>query len=204
VILLGKQEMSHSAILNSRCGVVWWGRQSIARVNRQVIANGNPRELVFSPDMDFRSNLVGVVKAANRRENKGRILGNKPEQLCPTVLTEEPDPLVLKELSGITSRNLEIVPFKASPGDKRCTRRAPAILAMTVADAHRVKRATKTNRSAKAASLNRDATFDVHRRRRAQLVMDGDIFRLSLSMWRRYSGRKPLSSKSTHGQTFTR
>ena len=118
--------------------------------------------------MDLRSSLARIIKADNCGANEGRILGNKPEQLSATVLTEGPDSLVLQVLSGHSSRNLEIVPFKASPSDKGRTRRAPAILAMTVADALRVKRSTKTDRSTKAASLDHDATFDAHRRRRAQ------------------------------------
>jgi len=112
--------------------------------------------------MDLRSNLARVIKAANGGANEGRILGTKPEQLSATVLTEGSDSLALQVLSGHSSRNLEIVPLEASPSDEGRTRRAPAILAMTVADAHRVKLSTKTDRPAKAAPLNRDAIFDVH------------------------------------------
>ncbi len=114
--------------------------------------------------MDLRSNLERIIKAANRGANEGRILGDKPKQLGATVLAKGSDSLVLQVLSGHSGRNLKVVPLKAGPSDKGRTRCAPAILAMTVTNALRTKGATKPNGPTKAASLNRDESFNVHRR----------------------------------------
>src|SRR5687767_768121 len=113
--------------------------------------------------MGLRRDLAWIIKAANRSANGGRILGSKPEQLSATILAEVSDSLVLYVLSGHSRRNPEVVPFKAGPGDKGRTRCAPTILAVTVANQLRVKRTTKSNGPAKAASLNRDVSIIVHR-----------------------------------------
>jgi len=111
----------------------------------------------------LRSDRAWIIKAANRGANDVRILGFEPEQLGATVLAEASDSFVLQVLSGRSSRNLEVVPFKAGPGDKGRTRRPPAILAMAVTNAPGVKLAAKPDGPAKAASLNRDAALNVHR-----------------------------------------
>lgn len=112
--------------------------------------------------MALRSDGAWIIKAANRGANHGRILRFQPEELGATVRAEGSDAFVLQVLFGHASGNLKVVPFKAGPGDKGCTRGAPAILAMTVANTLGVKLTLKANGAAKAASLNGDATFNVH------------------------------------------
>ena len=45
----------------------------------EIIADGDPGEPVLGPDMALRSDLVRLIKAANRGADDGLILGFKPE-----------------------------------------------------------------------------------------------------------------------------
>ena len=80
------------------------------------------------------------------------------------MLAEVSEPFVLQVQRGRAGRNLKLFSFKAGPGDKGRARRAPTVFTMTVTDALRIERAAILNGSAKAASLDRNVSFDVHQR----------------------------------------